>query len=175
MPSGMVLKSWQKGPDMNIDLTTPALLFPAISLLLLAYTNRFLTLATLIRDLHSKYKTNPDEIIFRQIDSLRYRVILIRDMQAFGVASIFFCVLCMFVLYAGWTRLGEVIFGLSLLLMMLSLAWSFREIQVSVDALNLRLSDLAAIQPPPAESKSIIPDRQADASREAGGVRTEKS
>jgi Protein of unknown function (DUF2721). len=45
---------------MEINLTTPALLFPAISLLLLAYTSRFLALAALMRELHVRYKTQPD-------------------------------------------------------------------------------------------------------------------
>ena len=130
---------------MGITLTTPGLLFPAISLLMLAYTNRFLALATLIRELHASYKQQPDPIIFRQIGSLRYRVTLIKAMQACGIASLFCCVLCMFILFAGWTRLGEVTFGLSLLLMLLSLALSFREVQISVDALNMRLSDLERI------------------------------
>ena len=127
---------------MRIDITTPALLFPAISLLLLAYTNRFLALAALIRDLHDRYWREPDEITFRQLDNLRYRVSLIKTMQAYGVASLLFCVVCMFVLFAGWILIGEIIFGVSLILMMISLALSLREVQVSVDALNFRLSDL---------------------------------
>lgn len=131
---------------MDIDITTPALLFPAISLLLLAYTNRFLTLATLIRDLHARYKQEPDDIIYQQIGNLRYRVMLIKQMQAYGVASLLFCVVCMFVLFAGWNLAGKVVFGLSLVLMMVSLLLSFREVQVSVDALNLRLSDLESDQ-----------------------------
>jgi hypothetical protein len=128
--------------SMQINLTTPALLFPAISLLLLAYTNRFLALAALIRDLHAKYKEDQDELIIRQLDNLRYRVVLIRDMQAFGVVSILFCTISMGVLFAGWIRVGEIIFGLSLVTMVVSLALSLREIQISVDALHLRLSDL---------------------------------
>jgi hypothetical protein len=127
---------------MDIDVTTPALLFPAISLLLLAYTNRFLTLAKLIRDLHARYKIEPDEMIYKQIGNLRYRVMLIKQMQAFGVASLLFCVVCMFVLFAGWMPAGKIIFGISLVLMMVSLLLSFREVQVSVVALNLTLSDL---------------------------------
>jgi hypothetical protein len=125
-----------------LTLTTPALLFPAISLLLLAYTNRFLTLANLIRELHRSYKNNPEEIIMAQLANLRYRVKLIRNMQAFGVAAFFLCVLCMFMLFAGLVRFGEIVFGAALLLLMVSLALSFRETQVSVDALNFRLSDL---------------------------------
>ena len=127
---------------MDIGLTTPALLFPAISLLLLAYTNRFLTLANLIRELHKSYKTNPEDIILAQISNLRYRVMLIRNMQAYGIASFFLCVLCMFVLFAGQILAGKLIFGVSLIALLISLGISFREIQVSVDALNYRLSDL---------------------------------
>ena len=127
---------------MDLGLTTPALLFPAISLLLLAYTNRFLTLANLIRELHKSYKTNPDQIILAQISNLRYRVVLIRNMQVYGIASFFLCVLCMFVLFAGQELIGKLIFGVSLVALMVSLGISFREIQVSVDALNYRLSDL---------------------------------
>ena len=127
---------------MEFNLTTPALLFPAISLLLLAYTNRFLTLATLIRELHARYKANGEEVLIAQISNLRYRVVLIRNMQAAAVSSLFLCVLCMFVLFAGQVDLGKIIFGISLLLMLASLAISLREILVSVDALTLRLRDL---------------------------------
>jgi len=127
---------------MELTLTTPALLFPAISLLLLAYTNRFLTLASLIRELHRSYKTNPEEIIIAQLSNLRYRVSLIRNMQIFGVSSFFCCVLCMLTLFAGEMLLGKIIFGTSLILLMVSLGLSLREIQVSVDALSYRLSDL---------------------------------
>jgi hypothetical protein len=131
---------------MDLTLSTPALLFPAISLLLLAYTNRFLTLATLIRELHRNYKQSPDEILLGQIQNLRYRVILIRNMQALGVASLFFCVICMLVLFLGWGIAGNALFVISLVLMSLSLAVSFREIQISVDALKLRLSDMERLE-----------------------------
>ncbi len=127
---------------MELTLTTPALLFPAISLLLLAYTNRFLTLASLIRELHRSYKNNPEEIIMAQLANLRYRVKLIRNMQIFGVSSFFGCVLCMFMLFAGQINVGKYIFAISLLLLMVSLALSLREVQISIDALSYRLSDL---------------------------------
>jgi hypothetical protein len=127
---------------MEFNLTTPALLFPTVSLLLLAYTNRFLTLATLIRELHARYKVNAEEVLIAQIANLRYRVVLIRNMQAAAVSSLFLCVLCMFVLLAGWIDAGKIIFGISLVLMLVSLGISLREILVSVDALNLRLSDI---------------------------------
>ena len=133
---------------MELTLTTPALFFPAISLLLLAYTNRFLVLANLIRELHARYKKEPDEIIYRQIGNLRHRVILIKYMQAAGVASLLVCVVCMFVLFQGWLAAGEWLFGLSMALMVVSLALSLWEIWISVDALNLRLSDLESTRPP---------------------------
>jgi len=127
---------------MNIELTTPALLFPAVSLLLLAYTQRFLTLAGLIRELHARYKTHADPIIPPQIVNLRKRVYIIRDMQALGIASLLFCVLSMFLLYTGKSDAGAYVFGVSLLLMMASLVYMIREISLSVGALNLVLNDL---------------------------------
>ena len=131
---------------MDLLLTTPALLFPAISLLLLAYTNRFLTLAALIRDLYGKYKAEPDKKIIGQLHNLRYRIIIIRNMQIFGVSSFFLCVLCMFLLFAGWEIVGKVVFGLSMLLLMISLALSLRELQVSVDALTLQIHDIDELE-----------------------------
>jgi len=127
---------------MDINLTTPALLFPAISLLLLAYTNRFLALATLIRSLHAKYKEDPHDVLLGQIKNLRKRVILIRNMQAFGVLSLLLCVVCMFLLFANEQIAGRYTFGLSLILLIISLALSVYELQISVKALKLQLSDM---------------------------------
>ena len=127
---------------MELTLTTPALLFPTISLLLLAYTNRFLAIANVIRGLHARYESQPSENILGQIDSLRERVKLIRNMQALGISSLFLCVLSMIVIYVGWQEGAKVIFGISLLLLLASLAMSFREIQLSVNALNLQLKTL---------------------------------
>jgi hypothetical protein len=131
---------------MEINLTTPALLFPAISLLLLAFTNRFLALANLIRQLHASYKSDPDEILLGQIANIRYRINLIRDMQAYGVTSLLLCVICMLVLFAGWVTVGKWIFALSLVFMAVALAMSIREIQISVGALDLQLKDLEAME-----------------------------
>ena len=127
---------------MEITLTTPALLFPAISLLLVAYTNRFVALGSRVRALHSLYKEEPDEILARQIENIKRRLILIRNMQGCGVTSLFSCVLCMFALFGGFILAGKILFGLSLVLMMISLGISLREITISIDALNLELSDM---------------------------------
>ena len=127
---------------MSIDLTTPALLFPAISLLLLAYTNRFLTLATIIRSLHQNYKEKPNHVLLGQIENMRKRVHLIKHMQGVGVASLFLCVLCMLLLFAGLIELGNYVFGLSIIVLLISLVLSLKEIAISVDALELHLSDI---------------------------------
>lgn len=126
---------------MELTLTTPALLFPAISLLLLAYTNRFLALAALIRDLNGKYKEKHDPIILAQIINLRKRIKIIRNMQIFGVSAFFLCVLSMFSIFRRKLSLGEVSFGLSLIFLMTSLALSIYEVQISIKALTLEIDD----------------------------------
>ncbi len=125
---------------MEITLTTPALLFPAVSLLLVAYTNRFVALGSRVRALHSLYKQKPDDVLAGQITNLKRRLILIRNMQGCGVASLFCCVVCMFALFWGFILVGKIIFGLGLMLMMVSLGISMQEITISTDALNLELS-----------------------------------
>lgn len=127
---------------MEITLTTPALLFPALSLLLLAFTNRFLGLASLIRSLKDRYATSRSQLVYSQIQNLRKRLILIRNMQAFGSLSMFGCVLCMFLLFADYATAGKYVFAFSLLMMLTSLALAIREIQISVKALELELNDL---------------------------------
>jgi hypothetical protein len=127
---------------MILTLTTPALLFPAISLLLLAYTNRFLTLASLIRNLHAAYHDKHEAHIVAQLDNLRRRVWLIQHMQTLGVSSFFCCVLTMFLIFIGQDELAHVVFTASLLLLLASLWLSLREISISVDALSLQIQDL---------------------------------
>jgi hypothetical protein len=127
---------------MNISLTTPALLFPAISLLLVAYTNRFNALSSRIRSLSAEYKANPNDVLQEQIRSLRVRIYLIRNMQAFGVAGLFLCILCMFMLFFESYFSGKVVFGLSLLFMLGSLGFSLNEIIISVHALDVELDSI---------------------------------
>ena len=126
----------------EFTLTTPALLFSAISLILLAYTNRFLSYAALIRDLHSKFQKNKDKILLGQIANLRRRLHLTKNMQICGVSSLFLCVLTMFLVYLGYSREGFWVFGVALLLLIVSLGLSILEIQISVKALDLHLSSM---------------------------------
>ena len=127
---------------MEINLTTPALLFPTVSLLMLAYTTRFLTIATIIRNLHDRYRENQSENLLGQIANLRYRTYLIRNMQIFGVLSLLACVVSMFALFAGWIQAGQWSFAIALILMIVSMLLSLRELTISVGALDLLLSEL---------------------------------
>jgi hypothetical protein len=126
---------------MAIDLTTPALLFPAISLLLLAYTNRFLILAQLIRQLHANRDAVTD-IILRQIRNLRQRLFLIKAMQGLGVLSFLLCALSMLLIFFKLIFPAEVMFGLSIALLFLSLLCSLLEIAISTKAIEIELEDL---------------------------------
>jgi len=126
----------------DFTLTTPALLFSAISLILLAYTNRFMGYASLIRALHEKFKINKDEVIEGQISNLRKRLYLTKFMQIFGVGSLFLCVATMFLIFIGKQLFATWIFGIALILLICSLGISIYEIQISVKALDLHLSDM---------------------------------
>ncbi|ROU02252.1 DUF2721 domain-containing protein [Marinobacter sp. R17] len=127
-----------------MSLTTPALLFPAISLLLLAYTNRFLVLAQLIRQLKQMETEREYEILARQIGGLRKRITLTKRMQTCGVLSFLLCTISMFALFMGAHWLGVVCFGISLVLLSLSLLYSLYEIIISTNAINVELEDFEA-------------------------------
>jgi hypothetical protein len=128
---------------MEISITTPALLFPAISLLLLAYTNRFLAIASLVRKLFDEYihfKNKKNLLI--QIQSLRKRLNYIRFMQASGVFSFLLCVACMYCIYNSWTTLANMLFATSLIALLVSLVFSLIEIFQSTNALEVLLSEV---------------------------------
>ena len=127
---------------MTLKIETPALLFSATSLILLAYTNRFLTLATIIRGLKKAYKEKENNMILLEIKNLNLRLTLIRYMQMAGVMSLFLSVFAMLLLYLNQQIAGIYLFGFSLLALLLSLGLSFWEINISVGALRLHLSDL---------------------------------
>lgn len=124
---------------MDMTLSTPALLFPAISLLLLAYTNRFAVLTKVIRDLRRMASDDDCEMIARQLKNLRTRLQVIRIMQASAVLAFVVCTLSIFCLYLGWQVLGETLFGASLLLLVMSLLFSLYEVQVSTVAISIEL------------------------------------
>jgi len=128
-----------------MDITTPALLFPAISLLLLAYTNRFLTLAQLIRQLAADH-SNP-VLVARQIPGLKRRIGLIKYMQSFGVVSFLLCALAMLAIYAERGPIGNALFGLSIVALAVSLVLSLGEVVISTQALSVVVEDIERRSP----------------------------
>ena len=126
----------------ELTLATPALLFSAVSLILLAYTNRFLSYAQLVRTLKEQHLQHPSKVTRAQIDNLRRRLHLTRTMQILGVSSLFLCVVTMFLLYVGFFVLSAYVFGAALLLLIGSLGVSIWEIQISVSALEIHLHDM---------------------------------
>ncbi len=128
---------------LEISINTPALLFPAITLLMLAYTNRFLSLASLVRKLHDEYhRGEKEKNILNQIKNIRSRLNLIRYMQGFGIMSFLCCVLCMYVIFRGWMQLAHWIFAASLIFLLVSIILSLIEINQSTRAIELELSDI---------------------------------
>ena len=126
----------------EFSLTTPALLFPAISLLFLAYTNRFIVITQLIRSLYKQHQQTPTKMMRQQIEHLRLRVWLIRMMQVWGVGSFIFCILSMLVAMTGaftWAIGGFVV---SLVALLISLIISLVEIWISGYALRMQLKGL---------------------------------
>ena len=128
---------------LEININTPALLFPAITLLMLAYTSRFLSLASLVRELHDEYHHGEKEKnVLAQIKNIRTRLNLIRYMQGLGVVSFLCCVLCMYVIFRGWMLLAHWIFAASLVFLICSIILSLLEINKSTKAIELELSDI---------------------------------
>ncbi|MCB9203142.1 MAG: DUF2721 domain-containing protein [Flavobacteriales bacterium] len=127
---------------MTLNLETPALLFSATSLILLAYTNRFVAIATIVRGLKKSYDEDHKRMIIKQIKSLNFRIKLIRLMQLFGVTSLFFSVFAMLMIFFELDCLGIILFAIALLLLLVSLFLSMWEINISVQALKIHLSDL---------------------------------
>ena len=134
---------------MDISINTPALLFPAISLIMLAHTNRFLALSSVIRNLYEKYeKGERQDILYGQIKNLRYRLKLIKNMQALGVVSFISCIVTMYFIYIDKMTLSHFFFAFSLISFVASLFVSLLEIQKSSKALELQLSGIEGLEDP---------------------------
>ena len=134
---------------MDITINTPALFFPAISLVMLAYTNRFLALASVVRNLHTQYvEGDKKEKILGQIKNLKYRLKLVKNMQAFGVLSFLSCIFSMYFIYINQMVWANMMFGLAMLVFIVSLIMSLIEIQLSTKALELELSDMEDLEDP---------------------------
>jgi len=134
---------------MELSVNIPALLFPAISLIMLAYTNRFLALSNRVRALHDKYQQEENRlVIFRQIKNLKYRIKLIQRMQTYGVASLLLSLLSMFFIFIHYQAIAKFIFAVSLITFSISILFSFIEIRLSTKAIELELSDMEGLEDP---------------------------
>jgi hypothetical protein len=129
---------------MEMTITTPSLLFPAISLLMLAYTNRFVVLTNVIRQLSNLEDAHSKNVVVRQIENLRLRVQVIRQMQAYGVLSFVLCTMSMFALLLAWPLTGQFLFAVSLILLVVSLTFSLYEVNISTKAINIELEKFDA-------------------------------
>lgn len=127
---------------MEFTFATPALLFPAVSLLFISYTNRFISYADLVRRLHERWRTEGSTDVARQITNLRRRIVMIRNMQIAGAFSLLSCVVCMILLFFGLTVAAETLFAVALFAMLLSLGLLVVEVSISVKALEVQLGDL---------------------------------
>ena len=132
---------------MEITINTPALLFPAISLVMLAYTNRFMALSSVVRKLHLEYQTNKqNKTLHLQIKNLQYRIKLVRRMQFFGVMSFLLALITMFFIFIDWIQTAQIIFISCLVFFAISLVLSLIEIMRSTKALELELSDMEGLE-----------------------------
>ena len=134
---------------MELSVNIPALLFPAISLIMLAYTNRFLALSNRVRMLHDKYQViEQRHIVFGQIKNLKYRIKLVQNMQTYGVATLLSSILCMFFIFIEYQAVAKFIFAVSLITFSISIFISFIEIRLSTKAIELELSDMEGLEDP---------------------------
>ena len=126
----------------ELTLTTPSILFSAISLIMLAYTNRFLAYAQVIRNLKGEHESRPNAMTKLQIDNLKKRLYMARSMQIYGVMSLLLCVICTLFIYIGLQTVAVYTFVLALLLLVISLGISVKTILISVKALEYRLDNV---------------------------------
>ena len=128
----------------ELNLTTPSLLFSAISLILLAYTNRFLSYASVVRSLNEKYQENPDKdpTTLNQIRNFVLRLRLIRAMQTLGAGSLIFCLAAMFFYFINLTLPAEIFFGIGMVMLACSLGLCIWEVQISTEAISLHLQNI---------------------------------
>jgi len=124
---------------MNLNISDPAILFPGISLLFLAYTNRYLAIANIIRQLNQVIDNNFDENRERQIQGLLVRVQLIRYMQLFGILAFIFCTLSTGALLLNLDSIALISFGSSIFFLFVSLCASFLEVAKSGDGLRIEI------------------------------------
>jgi len=123
----------------EITISTPALVFPALSVLMLAYTNRFIAISKRVRALHAEHKNNPQKRLLKQIQSLHKRLLYIRNMQFMAISGFLINMVSIFLILIGQTMVATLLFGISLLCIIISLLVSVLEIHRSVQAMSYEL------------------------------------
>ena len=131
---------------LEIGINTPALLFSTVSLLYIGYTNRFMSIANLVRGLKDKFLETHDADLLKQISNLRQRIILIRNMQLLGIAALIVSVFSIVAIYLKHQNTGELLFFISLILLIFSMLAAVKEIFISVDALTIELSAIEELK-----------------------------
>ena len=130
----------------EFSITTPAVIFSAVSLLYIGYTSRFIAISNLVRDLKKEFVISHDEIVIKQITNLRRRIEIIRNMQLLGILSLMLSILSMILLYKEWLWQGEMAFFVALCFLLLSMFFAIQEVLMSVDAINIDLSDIEELK-----------------------------
>lgn len=125
----------------EITISTPALVFPALSVLMLAYTNRFIAISKRVRSLHAEHKNKPHRNLRDQIKSLHRRLRFIRNMQFFAITGFLINMVSIFMILVGLAKVATVLFGLSLICIIASLIISIMEINMSVQAMTIELAE----------------------------------
>ena len=133
---------------MVLDLTTAALVLPAIPFLMLTFGTRFTVVTELIRKIHDEYAANIDlddvraKRMLGEISTLKKRLLMIQVNQTLASLSFFVNLSTVFSLYMGNQYLAKLLFGIVLGLLMLAIILFIIEIGIATKSLNLHLSDL---------------------------------
>ncbi|WP_028665535.1 DUF2721 domain-containing protein [Runella zeae] len=127
---------------MELSISTPAILFSTVSLMMIAFTNRYLAIASLIRELHDKFRVTPDVNYVEQIKHLHRRVHIIRNIQFIIVTSLLLSAISMLFIYLHYQSAAQMLFFVALLLQIAALGLSVWEISLSIHALKIELSDM---------------------------------
>ena len=133
---------------MVLDLTTAALMFPAIPFLMLTFGTRFTVVSELIRKIHDEYaaEINLDDVrtkrMLGEISTLKKRLLMIQINQTLTSLSFFVNLLTIFGLFMGYQYLSKLLFAIVLILLMLAIILFIVEIGIATKSLNLHLEDL---------------------------------
>lgn len=124
-----------------LELSTPALVFPALSVLMLAYTNKFIAISKRVRALHAEHLKNPSKRVHKQIKSLDKRMKYIRNMQICALSGFSSNIISIAMIFVGLDLFAMIFFSLGLILVLCSLIICIIEIYLSVQAMSVLLEE----------------------------------